>query len=219
MTLDRAHRRQELAGHPGHELGVGPGAQHDRTGAEFPPVGQADPGHRTRPVLGHTRDQAGDRRPLPAGQGGAQGAEQAAVVDLVVAGHLGPALDPRGQGGNQLPAGPAAQAGHLEAEGVVEAEQIVDDGPVRRVQRHHDRAAPPEADVEPGVGLQLFGEGRPAGGACHQQRGQALLAVVRLGHRRQHAGGHPRGAAANLWVDDGDPQAQPAPPARRPRAR
>ena len=137
-----------------------------------------------------------DERHPAAAAGLGQRAEQGAVVDLVVAGDLDAAAQGGAERGDQAAALAGAAAVRLEAERVLVGEEVVEAGAIGRIERDRHRAGRVVADGVTGGGLQRGGEGGPAAGALHQERGQGGLAELRLGDRGQHAGRHPRRAVA-----------------------
>ena len=120
--------------------------------------------------------------------------QEGAVVDLMVAGDL----DAAAEGGAQRRHEAAALAGaapcRREAERVLVGEEVVEGGPVRRIEGDGHGARRVVADRVAGGGLEFGREGRPQGGALEEQRRECGLAELCLGHRRQHPGRNPRGA-------------------------
>ncbi len=167
------------------------GRQHDVVRAEAAAVRQDE--RRTVVERGHA---ALDERHPAAAAGLGERSEERPVVDLVVARDLDAAAQGGAERGDQAAAFARAAAVRLEAERVLVGEEVVEAGAIGRIERDRDRAGRVVADVVTGGVLQRGGEGGPASGALHEQRGEGRLAELRLGDRGQHAGRHPRRAVA-----------------------
>ena len=91
------------------------------------------------------------------------------------------------------------------AEGVLVGEELVEGGPVRRIEGNRQRAGLVVADIVPGRPLQGGGELFPGGRPLQQELGERGLAELDFGDRGQHAGGHPGGAVPpGIRCDQGD---------------
>ena len=109
----------------------------------------------------------------------------------------GTSIPPRRAGlsaGTSAAALAGAAAVGLQPERVLVGEEVVEAGAIGRIERDRHRARRVVADGVTGGVLERGGEGGPAPGALHQERRQGRLAELRLGHRGQHPGRHPRRA-------------------------
>ncbi len=135
---------------------------------------------------GHTR--------VPAARG--EGRQEGAVVDLVVARDLNASSQRRAQCGHEAAALAGAAPSRVQPERVLVGEEVVQAGAVRRIERDRHRAGGVVPDVVSRRALERGGEARPVAGSLQKERGERGLAELRLGDRREHAGGHPGRAVA-----------------------
>ena len=195
VPLDGAQRRQPGVGQPVDGAEAGPGGQDDQVRAEPAAVRQDELGTgRRRGWRGQRGHGRFDERDAAPAAGLHQRAEERTVVDVMVAGDL----DPAAQGGAERRDQGAALAGTptvgFEAERVLVGEEVVEAGSIGRIERHGHGPRRVVADGVAGGALQRGGEGRPAPRPLDEESRQGGLAELRLGHRGQHPGRHPRRA-------------------------
>ena len=119
--------------------------------------------------------------------------------------HLDTPTQRRRQRGHQRPALRSRAPVRRAAERVLVGQELVEGGPVRRIEGDGERPGLVVADIVPGRPLQRGGELFPGGRPLQQELGERGLAELDLGDRGQHAGGHPGGAVPpGIRSDQGD---------------
>jgi hypothetical protein len=137
---------------------------------------------------------------------GQERVEEAAVVDREIAGDGQAGADTRAEArfeGAQFAAGEDLD---LAIQARQEFGQHAQLGAVGVIERGHQGALGAQAGIVAGGG-QGRGVLRPAGERLGTERQEVLLAGPRLGDGRQHAAGHPGGAGAGTWIEEGDGRA------------
>jgi hypothetical protein len=119
-----------------------------------------------------------------------QGPDESCWVDLMVAFDEDPAARSRCKEGLEGPALRPAQTLDGESETPLEVEDVIQRGVVVEITRDGQRSAAPVADVVTGDRLEFGNEPLEHPARLEIQLEQSFLAVLDLGHRRQHAGGN-----------------------------
>ena len=161
------------------------------------------PGHPLA-VVQHGPHRLGDEpHPGPLGRA-AQRAQQQPVVHGQVAGHGQATAHVRAEPRLQPAQLPAGQPVHRTTQLGQVLGQRVQLGLVPDAGGGHHRALGAQAGRSTGGRAQLLGEPRPALQGRRPELEQQLLPRPRLGHRGQHAAGHPGRPAARLGVEHRD---------------